>query len=118
MATQFEGAGSFLANSAISAFRGVTLSTNRGIGASATAVVPLGITQQDADSGNMVAVKFLHDSGTYRISITGCPVTAGDVIFAGANGQATRTGGTVTIGRALESASTNGSIIEAALLLL
>lgn len=112
MATQFEGSGSFLANSAVSAFRGVTLSSNRGIAASATAVLPLGITGTDAASADFVDVKFLNNSGTFRISITGCPVTVGDVIFAGADGQATKTGGTVTLGRALNSASTNGSIIE------
>lgn len=112
MATQFEGSGSFLANSAVSAFRGVTLSSNRGIGASATAVRPLGVTGSDAASADYVEVKFLNNPGTFRISVTGCPVTIGDAIFCGADGQAVRTGGTVTLGRALNSASTNGSIIE------
>jgi len=114
MASQFDGNnGSFLANAAISAFRGVTISNNRGIGASATAVRPSGVTQEDAESSDYVAVKFLDNSaGTLKISVTGCPVTIGDAIFAGAAGQATRTGGTVTIGTALESATTNGSVIE------
>lgn len=113
MATQFEGNGSFLANAAISAWRGVTVSNNRGVGASATAVRPEGVTQFDAESGDYIAVKFLDNSGgTLKISVTGCPVTTGDTIFAGANGQATRTGGTVTIGKALETATENGSIIE------
>lgn len=114
MASQFDGNnGSFVANAAISAFRGVTISNNRGIGASATAVRPSGVTQQDADSSDFVAVKFLDNSaGTLKVSVTGCPVTIGDAIFAGAAGQATLDGGTVTIGIALQSASTNGSIIE------
>ena len=116
MATQFESSGSFIANSAVSAFRGVTLSTNRGIGASATAVRPLGITVEDASSSDYVAVKFLNNNGTFRISVTGTPVTTGDVLFCGADGQATRTGNAITLGRALQSASTNGSIIEFAVL--
>lgn len=115
MASQIDNnVGSFLANSALSAFRGVTISNNRGVGASATAVRPFGVSQQDVESGDYIAVKFLdNSSGTFKISVTGCPVTVGDAIYAGANGQATRTGGTVTIGYALTTAATNGSIIEA-----
>lgn len=112
MATQFEGNGTFTANAAISAFRGVTISNNRGVGASATAVIPNGITQRDADTGDVVTVKFFRGPGTHKISVTGCPVTVGDTIYAGSSGQATKTGGTVTIGTALTTATTNGSIIE------
>ena len=110
--SQFEGTGSFEAASAVSAFRGVTLDTSRKVAASATAVVPLGFTQFDADAGDFVAVKFLNNQGTVRVSLTGAPVTANDIVFAAASGQVCRTGGTVTVGRALESASTNGSVIE------
>ena len=112
MATQFEGNGSFLANAAVSAFRGVTISNNRGVGASATAVIPDGLVQRDADSGDYVAVKFFSGPGTQKISITGAPVTVGDFIYAGANGQATKTGGTVTMGKSLTTTATNGDIIE------
>lgn len=114
MSTQLEGNGSFVTSAAISAFRGVTLGTDRRVAASATAVLPLGYTQQDADSGDAVSVKFFNGPGTIRVSVTGCPVTAGDAVFAGAAGQVVRTGGTVTVGRALESASVDGTIIEIA----
>lgn len=115
--SQFEGTGSFEASAAISAFRGVTLDTSRKVAASATAVIPLGITQLDADSGDFVAVKFYPNSpGTFRVSVTGVPITTGDVLFCGANGQATRTGSAITLGRALEGATTNGAIIEVAAL--
>jgi hypothetical protein len=111
MATQYDGNGTFKANVAISAYRGVTLNSSREAVASATAVRPDSITQRDAATGDYVAVKFFNGPGTQKISITGCPVTAADLIYAGASGQATRAGGTVVIGRAEESASTNGSII-------
>lgn len=114
MSSYVEGNGSFVTSAAISAFRGVTLATDRTVAASATAVLPLGFTIQDADSGDAVAIKFINNSGTFLASITGCPVTANDVVFAGASGQVTRTGGTVTVGRALQSATSNGSIIEVA----
>lgn len=112
MSTQLNGEGSFVTNAAVSAFRGVTLDTSRQVGASATAVVPIGFTQFDADSGDVVTVRFFNQSGTAKVSLTGAPVTANDIVFAAANGQVCRTGGTVTVGRALESASTNGSVIE------
>jgi len=114
MATQSNGAGSFLANAVITAFHGVTISNNRGIGASATAVVPIGIAQRDAAAGDYVTVKFFSGPGTHKMSITGAPVTRGDIVYAGTAGQCVRTGGTVAIGIALNSASTNGSIIEVA----
>lgn len=113
--SQFEGNGSFEASAAISAFRGVTLDSSRKVAASATAVIPLAVTQMDADTGDFAPVKFvLNGNGTFRISVTGCPVTLADVVFCGANGQATRTGSAITLGRALQSATTNGAIIEVA----
>lgn len=93
------------------------MGTDRTVAASATAVIPLGVTQQDADSGDAVAIKFTPGNpGTFRVSVTGCPVTANDTVFWGSSGQVCRTGGTVTAGRALNSATTNGTIIEVAAL--
>ena len=110
--SQLNGEGTFTTNAAVSAFRGVTLDTSRQVGASATAVVPLGFTQFDADSGDAVTVRFFNQTGTCKVSVTGCPVTTNDIVFAAANGQVCRTGGTVTVGRALENATSNGAIIE------
>jgi hypothetical protein len=111
MATQFNGAGSFLANSAISAFRAVAISSNRGVGLNPNSASPMGFVQRDAAEGDFVAVKFFGDSGTQKASITVAPVTVGDTLYAAANGQVSTTG-TVTIGRSLSNAATNGSVIE------
>lgn len=115
MATQFAGDGSYATAAAISAFRGVTLGSAGTIAASATGVIPVAIVQRDAGSGDYVRVKFFSGPGTHKISITGCPVTLGDAIFAGSSGQAYRSGGYITgaltVGIAGESASTNGTII-------
>jgi len=111
MATQYDGNGSFEADAAISAFRGVTLNADNEVAASATAVRPDGIVQEDAAAGDYVAVKFLNGPGSQKISITGCPVTVGDLIYAAAAGQACRTGGTVVIGRSQTSVNSNGAII-------
>lgn len=112
MSSYFEGNGTFTTSAAVSAFRGVTLGTDRTVAASATAVVPLGFTTVDADSGDPVTVRFLNSNGTIKVSLTGAPVTANDIVFAASSGQVCRTGGTVTVGRALESATSNGAIIE------
>jgi hypothetical protein len=109
MATQFNGAGSFLANSAISAFRAVAVSSNRGVGLNPNSATPLGFTQRDAASGDYVAVKFFGDSGTKKVS-TAVIVTVGNTLYAAANGQVSTTG-TVTIGRSLTTAAAD-SVIE------
>jgi acetyltransferase-like isoleucine patch superfamily enzyme len=111
MSTQFNGPGSFLANAAVSAFRAVALSDNRGIGLNPNNAIPFGFTQQDKTSGDFVTVKFFNDAGTQKCALTAAPVTIGDVLFAAANGAVAPTG-TVTIGRSLTTAATNGSIVE------
>jgi hypothetical protein len=111
MATQLNGTGSFLANAALSAFRAVAISSNRGVGLNPNTAVPIGFTQQDIASGGFVAVKFFSGPGTQKCSVTAVPVTVGDAIYAAANGQVSTTG-TVLVGRSLTTAATNGSIIE------
>jgi len=111
MSTQFNGSGSFAANSAVSAFRAVAVSTNRGVDLNAAATAPLGFTQQDAASGDYVAVKFFAGPGTQKCAVTVAPITIGDDVFAGADGFVSSTG-TITVGRSLTTASANGSVIE------
>lgn len=111
MATQYEGDGTFLANSALSAHRGVTISSNRGVGNSATANIPDGFTRYDIASGDYVAVKFFAAGGTHKCEVTGTPVTVGDTLYAGAAGRVTPVG-TVTVGKSLSTSATNGSVIE------
>ena len=111
MATQVNGTASYLANSSLSAFRAVAISSNRGVGLNPDSGVPIGFTQQDAADGAFVAVKFFSGPGTQKCSVTATPITIGDTLFAGANGQVSITG-TVTVGRALANATSNGAIIE------
>ena len=111
MSTQTNGAASFLANTALSAFRAVAISSNRGVGLAPNNKLPIGFTQQDATADAFVAVKFFSGPGTQKCSVTATPITIGDTLYAGADGRLSVTG-TVTVGRALESAGTNGAIIE------
>ena len=111
MATQYIGNGTFLANSAITAFRNVVISNNRGVGLSATAGSVDGVALVDAASGDFISVQFLPNVGTLNGTLIGAPVTVGDTLFAGASGQLSTTG-TVTIGKSLTTAATDASVIE------
>ena len=111
MATQYIGNGTFVANSAITAFRNVVISSNRGVGLSATAGSVDGVALVDAASGDFISVQFLTNVGTLNGTLIGAPVTVGDTLFAGASGQLSTTG-TVTIGKSLTTAATDASIIE------
>ena len=111
MATQYLGAGTFVANSALTAFRAVVISNNRGVGLAATAGSVDGITQIDAASGDYVTVAFLHGQGTQKISLLAGPVTIGDTLYIGANGLAA-VSGTVVLGKTLTTATEAGAILE------
>ena len=111
MATQFEGNGTFLANLAVSAFRGVILSSNGGITYSGDTAIPLGFTQEDAASGDYVTVKFFFGPGSHKCELTGQPVTVADTLYAGALGRMSTTG-TITVGKAGTSSTSNGEVIR------
>ena len=111
MSTRYIGNGTFLANSAITAFRNVVISNNRGVGLSATAGSVDGFSLVDAASGDYVTIAFLTATGTAKGTLVGAPVTVGDTLFAGASGQV-GPAGTVTVGKSLTTASDNGAIIE------
>ena len=110
MATQYIGAGTVLANEAITAFRMVTISNNRGVGLSATGTRPDGVAQNDAASGDLVTVKFMTGPGTQKGALVAGPITVGDTVFAGASGQVALSG-TVTVGKILTT-STTAAIVE------
>jgi len=110
MATQYLGAGTFLANTTVTAYLGVVLSSNRGVGLSTTGSCD-GFALVDGNSGDYVSVGFLTNNGTLKATITSAPVTVGDTIYLGSSGLVSTTG-TVTIGKALTTASSNGSVIE------
>ena len=111
MATSYQNSGTFVANAAITAFRLVSISSNRGVGLSATAGSVDGVAMIDAASGDYVTVQFLSANGTLQGTLVGAPVTVGDTLFAGASGQV-GPAGTVTIGKSLTTSADNGAIIE------
>lgn len=111
MATQFDSVGSFIANTALSAFRGVVVSSNGGITYAGASDIPIGFVQIDTASGDAAPVKFFAGPGTQKCAITAAPVTPGNTVYAGALGHVSTTG-TVTVGKALTSASANDSVIE------
>ena len=110
MATSFQNSASFVANSAITAFRLVTISANRGVGLAATASLPDGVTLIDAASGDQVSVQFLGGT-TIKATLLAGPVTVGDTLFTTANGTVAITG-TITVGKSLTTASDASAIIE------
>lgn len=110
MATQYLGAGTFLANTAITHALGVVISSNRGVGLS-TSTACDGIALVDAASGDFVTVAFFTNNGTLNGTLTAGPVTVGDNLFLGSNGLLATTG-TVTVGKSLTTTSTANSIIE------
>jgi hypothetical protein len=110
MATQYLGNGTFLANATITAFQGVVISNNRGVGLSSATALD-GFAQIDAASGDYVTVRFAHADGTIKAVITGTPVTVGDTLYLAASGLVSTTG-TVTVGKSLSTqASGNGSAV-------
>ena len=110
MATSFQNSGTFVANSAITAFRLVSISSNRGVGLSATASLPDGVTLIDAASGDQVSVQFL-GGATIKATLLAGPVTVGDTLFSTANGTVAITG-TITVGKSLTTASDASAVIE------
>ena len=110
MSTQYLNSGTFLANSALTAFRLVTISSNLGVGLCASAGVVDGVTQIDAASGDYVTVQFL-GGNTIKAAILAGPVTVGDTVYAVAGGLVAITG-TVTVGKSLSTASDANAVIE------
>jgi hypothetical protein len=104
----------------MSAFRVVAVSSNGSIGLAAVDVRGVGILQEDttANSYERPAVR-LYGSGTFRVAVTGTPLTAGNTMVVCTNGFVSVTNGLAgnsgaIIGTLLESAgpATNGSIRE------
>lgn len=116
MATASHGPRSYLANLAISAYRGVVISSNGGVTYAGNAQIPDGFAQIDVASGDYVNVRHLLDGGTQKCTLTAAPVTIGDILYAGALGRVSSTG-TITVGKSLTTTggaanAANGSVIE------
>lgn len=110
MATNYLGAGTFLANTTITNALGVVLSSNGGVGLATTTSCD-GFALVDAASGDYVSVAFLTNNGTLKGTLAAAPVTAGDTIYLAASGTVSTTG-TVTIGKSKTTTSTTGAVIE------
>ncbi len=106
MATNYYGAGSFVATAAISANRLVVISPDRGVVACISGKYPDGVTLTDAAAGDYVAVQFWNSGGTIKVSCSAGPITVGSLVYAGAAGQVTRVAGAlITVGRSLTTAT-------------
>lgn len=110
MATTSKEIGSHLANLAVSAWRGVVISTNGGVTYAAATDIPAGFTQADEASGDYVAIKYFVNA-TQKAAVTAAPVTVGDTLYAGALGRVSTTG-TITVGKCLTTTTTNDTVVE------
>lgn len=111
MASQVDSTNrSFVATSAISAFRLVKLDSTENQVVAATNGAAIGFTQNDADAAGMVNVKLFHP--TYMATVSGAGVAAGSAVHAIADGKVASAGG-VSVGYAV-NAGTTGDIIEVA----
>lgn len=110
MATQYLGAGTFLANTTITTSLGVVLSTNGGVGLS-TSTACDGFALVDGASGDYVSVAFLTNNGTLKGTLAAAPITVGDTVYLGSSGLVSTTG-TVTVGKSRTTTSTTGAVIE------
>lgn len=111
MATQVDSTNrSFVATSAISAFRLVKLDTTENQVVAATNGAAIGFTQEDAAAAGVVNVKLFHP--TYFATVSGAGVAVGSAVHAIADGKVASAGG-VSIGYAINAGTTN-DIIEIA----
>ena len=114
MSTQNDNSRTFPANAAMTQFRRVALSENGGVAHADNTVAGIGVIQRDAVEGDTYgAVVRLRGAGSHKIAITAAPVTAGNLLYAAANGYAAPTGTVSLALEADENAGGNGAIIEA-----
>lgn len=112
MATQVDSTNrSFVATSAISAFRLVKLDTTQNQVVAATNGAAIGFTQDDAAATDVVNVKLFYP--TYFATVSGTGVAAGSAVHAIADGKVASAGG-VSLGFAIVAGTTN-DIIEIAI---
>lgn len=122
MSTQQDFTRSFQTNTAMSRGRVVALSNNGKITlAACDSAIVIGTLAVDttAEAYENPKVRLL-GAGTVMVSVTGCPLTAGDVMVVCTSGQVSatnaRTGDTgVEFGVLLENAATNGELKEVAM---
>ena len=112
MASQVDSTNrSFVATSAISAFRLVKLDSTENQVAAASDATAIGVTQEDASASGIVNVKLFKP--TYLATVSGAGVAAGGVVHIISDGKVASAGG-VTLGYAIQ-AGTTGDVIEVAI---
>lgn len=114
MSTQTDNTRTFPANTAVSQFLRVAISSNGGVDAASNVISGVGVLQRDVIANDTYgAIVRLPGAGSYKVAITAAPVTAGNLLYAALSGYCAPTG-TVSLGfRAAENTAENGSIIEA-----
>ena len=113
MASQVDSTNrSFVATSAISAFRLVKLDSTENQVVAATNGAAIGFTQEDALASAPVNVKLFHP--TYFATVSGAGVAAGSVLHAVAAGTVASAGGVTGVGYAINAGTTN-DVIEVAI---
>ena len=111
MSTLNESSRTFLANTTITAFRAVVLSTNGGVTLNVAATKPDGFAITDAASGDYVGVRFHQAPGTQKGYSAVSVVAVGDVLYAAAAGGVSTTG-TIVVGKSLSANTVTGGIVE------
>jgi hypothetical protein len=116
MATSFPSPLAFKANTALSAFALVALSSNGSIGVAGATDTPVGVNAFDISADSFQTANVWSARGsTYPILVTGAPITAGNLVYAAAAGAVAATG-TVLVGIANETVTVNGTSIPVTLL--
>jgi len=110
MTTQSESPCSFLTGEAVVAWRRVKLTPSRTVIYADAVDAGIGVTQNDAASGEAVAVRRDAAVGTSKMMASGA-IAAGKKVYAAASGKIAQSG-SVLIGNAVDAATADGSIIE------
>lgn len=114
MSVQHDNSRTFIANEAMTQFRRVLVHTDGGVKIAGNTVVGVGILQRDTVQNDTYgAVVRFRGTGSFKIACTAAPVTAGDLLYAAANGMAAPTGTVSLTAFAAENLASNGGVIEA-----
>lgn len=113
MSQQLDGAKTFLATSAVTAFRRVKLTASSGttVEHAGAGEACIGVAQNDAGIGEPVTVRTLRPFATHKVCAAG-PVTVGAAIYGAAAGKVDDAVSGTAQGTALEVATADGDIIE------
>jgi hypothetical protein len=115
MAEQVDnGIATFTTASALVAFRCVKLSstTDHTVTYAGAGEKSIGVTQQGAASGALIPVKLWSGGGTFRIEAGAAMATRNAVCYAAASGKVSGSASGNPIGRILDVASGDGSMVE------